>query len=128
MQQRRSLILPVLVVMLVVMFACVVLESQFHPLGRVYADRVLDNRPHYLPCEQLVIPEEMYTILKNHQDVVSRIEQVNPGLVGVEVDTLTCPGKADLIIWYASHQDRQSIEAIIGSDSFFGLPYQMENR
>lgn len=128
MQPRRSLIWPLLVVILVALFACVIVESQFHPLGRIYADRVLDNRPHYLSCQQLVTPQEMEVVLGRHQDTVSRIEQVNPGLVGVEIDTLTCPGKADLIIWYASHQDRQAIEAIIGSDTFFGLPYQLENR
>ncbi len=61
-------------------------------------------------------------------DLVRAIEAVNPGRVGVDVDASTCPGRADLLIWYASHADRLAIERLIGSDTFFGIPYRLENR
>lgn len=59
--------------------------------------------------------------------VESQIEQVNPGLVGVEIDH-PCPSHADIVFWYASHQDRLAIEEFIGGDTFFGIPYRLQNR
>ena len=53
---------------------------------------------------------------------------MNPGLVGVDVDASACPGKADLLIWYASHQDRLAIEKILAADTFFGIPFRLQNR
>ena len=63
-----------------------------------------------------------------HQDLILRIEQVNPGLVGVEIDATTCSGKGDIVFWYGSHRDRLSIEALIGEVTFFGVPYRLQNR
>jgi hypothetical protein len=57
---------------------------------------------------------------------VEAIEGVNPGFVWVEVDD-SCPGKADIVIYYASHQDRLAIEEIIGRETFFGVPYRLRN-
>jgi hypothetical protein len=67
-------------------------------------------------------------VVTAHQETIRQIEQVNPGLVGVEIDASTCPGKADLLIWYASHQNRQAIEAIIAGETFYGVPYRLQNR
>ena len=67
-------------------------------------------------------------IVHDNQATVLEIEGVNPGLVGVDIETTSCPGKADLIIWYTSHQDRLAIEGIIGNDTFFGVPFRLQNR
>jgi hypothetical protein len=88
----------------------------------------MDNENHYLPCDKLPTESEVRAIVQQHQDIIQAIEQVNPGLVGVDVDSLTCPGKADLVIWYASHQNRLEIKTIIGNDRFFGVPYRLQNR
>jgi hypothetical protein len=49
-------------------------------------------------------------------------------LVGVEIDTTSCQGRADILFWYVSHQDRLEIKELIGSETFFGVPYRLENR
>lgn len=67
-------------------------------------------------------------MLQGHQDTVAAIEKIHPGQTGVELDTTTCVGKADLVIWYASHDDRVRIEKLLGSDLFFGVPYKLQNR
>ena len=96
-------------------------------LGRLYNDIVLDNYDHFLPCEELPTAEEVNRILAEHQDVVEAIEDVNPGFIFVEVDAWTCPGRADIIISYATHQNRLAIEEIIGGKTFFGVPYRLRN-
>jgi Holliday junction resolvasome RuvABC endonuclease subunit len=116
---------------LVILIAClgiIAIESQIKIVHRVYDNFVLDNKNHYLPCEELPTESDVSRIVEQHQDKIQAIEQVNPGFVGVEIDTFTCPGQADLMIWYASHQDRLAIEEIIGSDTFFGVPYRLQNR
>lgn len=105
-----------------------VIESQAHILRRLVDNYVYDNRNHYLPCNKLPAEAEVQAVVREHQDLVQAIEAVNPGLVGVELDSSFCPGKADLLIWYASHQDRLAIESIIASDTFYGVPYRLQNR
>ncbi len=105
-----------------------ILEGQMKLARRAYDNFVLDNKDHYLPCDQLPSEMEVTRILAEHQDVVQRIEQVNPGYVGVEMDAGTCPGKADILIWFGTHQDRELIEKIIGGETFFGIPYRLQNR
>lgn len=96
---------------------------------RRWIDNVLyDNRNHYLPCEQLPPVSEAERIVQEHQDVIQQIEAVNPGLVGLEVNACGAGQNADITFWYASHKDRIAIEQIIGSDTFFGVPYNLSNR
>ncbi len=104
-----------------------VVERQTHVLRRAYDNWILDNENHYLPCGKLPAVDEVERIVQEHQDLIRQIEQVHPGQVVVEVDTMTCPGKADLVIFYPSHQDRIAIKKLIGADTFFGVPYRMVN-
>lgn len=62
------------------------------------------------------------------QDVVEQIEQINPGLVGLDVDSIQCPGKADVVIWYGSHQDRLTIDSMIDGATFYGILYRLNNK
>jgi Holliday junction resolvasome RuvABC endonuclease subunit len=122
----KKIVLP-----LVILIAClgmIAIESQTKFIHRVYDYFVLDNKNHYLPCEELPTEVNVSRIVEQHRDKIQAIEQVNPGFVGVEIDTFTCPGQADLVIWYASHQNRLAIEEIIGGDTFFGVPYRLQNR
>jgi hypothetical protein len=105
-----------------------IMENQTKLVSRAYDNFILDNKDHYLSCDQLPSETEVSRILAEHQDVVQRIEQVNPGYVGVEMDAGTCPGKADILIWFGTHQDRELIEKIIGGETFFGIPYRLQNR
>jgi len=118
----------ILVIALVVCLAAIAIESQTKIIRLTYDNFVLDNKNHYLPCEKLPTEANLRETVQQHQDTVQAIEQVNPGAVGIEIDTSICPGRADLVIWYASHQDREAIDSIIGSASFFGVPYRLQNR
>ncbi len=116
------------------MFACaaclalLLIETRTHSIRRLVDDVIYDNRGHYLPCEQLPEISLVESVVAGRRDVIRQIEQIHPGNVGVEVDATTCPGKADLLIWYASHADRLRIEAILDADTFFGIPYRLQNR
>jgi FKBP-type peptidyl-prolyl cis-trans isomerase 2 len=105
-----------------------IVEMQFKILQRGYDHFIMDNRNHYLSCQDLPIKVEVERVVEEQRDVIQQIQEVAPGFVGVEIDSLTCEGKADLLIWYGTHQQRVAIEQIIGSDTFFGIPYRLQNR
>jgi len=117
--------------LILVLILCVgiwILEAQTKFLRKAYDEIIFDNRGHYLSCEQLPSESDVRQVMQFHQADIQKIEQVNPGFVGVEMDTLTCPGKADILFWYGRHQDRLLIEDIIAGDTFYGVPYRMQNR
>jgi hypothetical protein len=105
-----------------------IFEAQTKFFRKAYDEIILDNRGHYLSCEQLPSEAEVRRMVGDHQDVIKKIEQIKPGFVGVEIDTSTCPGKADVLFWYGTHKDRVLIEDIIAGDTFYGIPYRLQNR
>ncbi len=117
--------------LLLILILCMgiwILEAQTKFFRRVYDEMILDNRNHYLSCEQLPLEAEAIQVLDEHQDAIKKIKQINPGFVGAEMDASTCPGKADILFWYGSHKDRLLIEDIIAGETFYGIPYRLENR
>lgn len=115
-------------VLIFLLLSVVLIESQTKSIRRFYDNVVMDNRNHYLPCDKLPEAADVTSIMEKHKGIVEQIEQIHPGQVGVEVDSLSCPGKADIVIWYASHEDRVKIEQLIEGDTFFGIPYRLQNR
>jgi hypothetical protein len=126
--QKSRLVAGLLIAITVACLGLLVFVTQTRMLQRAVDDLLYDNKNHYLPCDELPAAAEVNAIFQAHHDRIAAIELVNPGLVGVEIDSTTCPGKADLLIWYASHADRLEIEKIIGGDTFFGVPYRLQNR
>jgi hypothetical protein len=127
--RRRRLVIGVGATALVLLAVCCVgaaLLVKRHVLGRLYNDLVLGNRDHFLPCDRLPASAEVSRILEEHQDTVEAIKEVHPGFVFVEIDE-SCSGRADIVISYASHQDRLAIDKIIGGETFFGVPYRLRN-
>ena len=120
-----SLLIPGLFLLCVI---GIILETQFQVLRRAYDRFVLDNRNHYLSCRDLPEKSRVEKVVEQHQDVLQKIQQVAPGSVGVEIDSSTCEGKADLLIWYGTHAQRIAIEKILSADTFFGIPYRLQNR
>ena len=121
----------ILVIVLLVVLLCVgilIVESQTKFFRKAYDEVILDNHNHYLSCEELPTESEVRQTMESHQDVIEKIEQINPGFIGVEMDASTCPGKADIIFWYGTHQDRLKIESIISDDTFYGIPYRLRNQ
>src|SRR5215211_1807230 len=87
-------------------------EWQFKVVRRVYDHFILDNRNHYLSCEQLPSKMDVEETVAKHRDVVKQIQDVATGFVGVEIDSGNCEGKADLLIWYGTHEQRIAIEEL----------------
>ncbi len=117
-----------LTIMIILCLGAFILEAQIKIIHRAIDDIVYDNKNHYLPCSRLPTELEVRKVVEERQEIIQQIEQVNPDLVGVEIDTSMCPGKADLLIWYASHPNRLAIEKIIGGKTFYGVPYRLQNR
>jgi hypothetical protein len=124
---HRNSFLPVIGLLLICALATFA-EMQFKIIQRGYDNFVLDNRNHYLPCQDLPTKIEVERVVAQHKDVIQQIQQIDPGFTGIEIDTLNCEGKADLLIWYGTHEQRVAIEKIIKADTFFGIPYRLQNR
>jgi len=105
-----------------------ILESQTKFIRKTYDQIVLDNRNHYLSCDQLPTAAEVRRVMEEHQDIIKKIEQIHPGFVGVEMDTSICAGKADVLFWYGTHEERLLIEDIVAEETFYGIPYRLQNR
>jgi len=128
MKNSARLISVTLILFLLLCVGVSILEAQTKFFRKIYDQVIFDNRNHYLSCEQLPSESEVRQVMEAHQDVIERIEQIDPGFVGVEMDTSTCPGKADILFWYGTHQDRLLIESTIADDTFYGIPYRLQNR
>jgi hypothetical protein len=125
--RARVRIFTVVVVLVVACVGILFVEAQTKTMRRWIDDVIYDNRNHNLLCEQLPSVSEVEKVLEEHHNVIQQIEAVNPGFVGIEVNTCGT-GNADITFWYGSHQDRIVIEQIIGGASFFGTPYNLQNR
>lgn len=88
---------------------------------------IFDSREHGLKCSELLTAQEVNAILGRSGKLIAQIREVNPGLVTVNADTSTCSGKADLIIVYGSHNDRQKIERLIKGSQLEQLPIRWHN-
>jgi hypothetical protein len=119
---------PASAAVLVLAVVCIAAAALSVRSLRALADDVVyDNTNHYLPCEKLPVVSEALMVVEEHQAVVDAILSVNPGRVGLEVDTDCCPGRADILMWYGSHEDRMAIEEIINGETFFGVPCNLRN-
>jgi hypothetical protein len=117
-----------LLVVLAVAALCLVTGP---PIGRravalVY-EHSMGNMEHFLNCSDLPEVGEVEQTLHRERDVVDRILQVNPGHIAVYADSGRCPGKADIVILFATIEDSRAIRRIIGGDAFFDIPYRMYN-
>ena len=128
MKSSARFVLVVLVLTLILCMGIWILEAQTKFLRKIYDEVIMDNRNHYLACDQLPSEHEVRQVIEAHQDVIEKIKQIKPGFVGVEMDTSICPGKADILFWYGTHQDRLLIESVIADDTFYGIPYRLVNQ
>jgi hypothetical protein len=126
--KRHSILIIVLAFALVCIGAFIAFELIEQPIRHWVDDLLYDNYNHYLSCEDLPLIDEVEAVVAIHKDTLDQIDQINPGLVGWNVEE-TCSGKGDILFWYASHANRNKIEEIIGSkDNFFGIPIRMRNQ
>src|SRR5215216_1170108 len=128
MKASAKIVSAALILVLILCIGIWILEAQTKFFRKVYDEIILDNRGHYLSCEQLPSAAEVKRVVEDHEDFIKKIEQIKPGFVGVEMDTSSCSGKADILFWYGTLEDRVLIEEIIVGDTFYGIPYRLENR
>jgi hypothetical protein len=125
-KSRHALMVAVLLVAVVCCLAASLAVANRRLVAGLYDNLVLGNKVHFLSCDDLPLWSEVERVVAEHADTIQQIEQVNPGFVWVEVAE-SCPGKADMVIWFGTQGDRLDIEEIIGGDRFFGIPYRMYN-
>lgn len=96
---------------------------------KIYNGLVLDNKEHYLSCDELPTADKVKQVMSEHQNTLREIEQINPGAVFVTAGTYeNCVDKSDIVISYPSHQNKLEIEKIINNKTFFGVPYRLHNQ
>ena len=88
-----------------------------------YAARAWLGGAALTACEALPILAEAERIVAAHEAELREIEALS---VSVSLDGTRCPGRAELLIAYATAADRAAIEAVL-DDTFFGLPYRLMN-
>ena len=116
-----GLILGALVISLVV-------EAKTYYVRDLLAEELWGSRPHRVPCDKWPTLDEVQRVIDQQVQAVRQIEAVNPGFTEVIINTMGCPGRADIRIWYVSYSDRDAIKSIIGDGKyFFGVPYQLRN-
>lgn len=117
-----------IVLIIVFVFIALVVLIKTKLIWRILDDLVLDNKEHYLSCEELPSIDEVKQVINEHQNILQEIEQVNPGSVFVTTGNYEdCIDKSDIVISYPSHQNRLKIEEIINGKTFFGVPYRLQN-
>ena len=94
----------------------------------IYNDLVLDNADHNIPCEELPSVAEVEQNLKEQDAIVQAILAIDPEQTFVDIDTEQCPGHADIVISYASHESRTKIEQFLEANPAFDIPYRLRNR
>lgn len=112
------------IMILILLGILIVAEVRTHFIKKWISDVVYDNRVPYLRCEELPSLTDAEQTVAAHQDVIEQIEAIHPGHIRVYVSSdSSCPEKGMLVIEYASHDDREQIEALIG-ETFFGIPWK----
>ena len=104
------------------------IESTYGSKPHLLIESTYGSKPHRVSCGQWSTPGEVRQVLNEHSQVVKQIESINPGFTVVDINTLSCPGRAGIRILYATASDRQAIELMLGEGQyFFGVPYQKSN-
>ncbi|OIN92459.1 MAG: hypothetical protein AUJ21_06660 [Anaerolineae bacterium CG1_02_58_13] len=128
MKNHRSNAFILGAIVVLILIGLLLVESQTKFMSRLYDDIVMDSKVIYLSCSELPSVDEVTSVVEQHKDIIAQIERVDPGHVGVYVNSFSCPETAYIVIDYASHADRLKIEQIINSETFFGIPYELLNR
>lgn len=150
---KKKIFTTILFVLVMLSVVVVISERKTHFISKFVDNVIMDNKNHYLSCDQLPSIEQVDKVVKEHKDVVEQIiKDVGKRYHDSEVtpiwkeNTVTdgesfyvsfswgesypdCQntGKGDIEIMYSVHQDRIIIEKIINEYRFFGIPYRLRN-
>jgi len=86
------------------------------------------TRPHRIPCDDWPTRNEVEQTLERHAKVIRRIENVKSGGIDLSINTWSCPGRAELHIYYPAKRHIKEIRTIIRDEKYFyGVPYTLRN-
>lgn len=99
------------------------------PLAGNVNDLLMGNKKVYLACDQLPDRQYVETVMAQHSDMIQKIEEAaEPGPILVDISSREeCPEKGFLLIIFGGRDQSVKIQALLG-DTFFGIPYQLENQ
>lgn len=102
-------------------------EPFTHFFHRIADTLIYNNYHHYLPCSALPKLSKVESVVAQHTEVIAQIESLSPGNIEVVIDSITCPGKASIIIFYASKEESKLIKEVLTDKTFFGVPLSLIN-
>jgi hypothetical protein len=122
--------LTFIIFLLVATLGALVFIKNPRPYKIAWASIVLNNKEHFMLCDNLPFYPQVETSLVLHRDVVDKLKKIE-GVVDVKpvlnkcytVDGKGYYNKGDILIDYKSRQARQDVAKLIG-DNFFGIPYR----
>ena len=110
------------------LLAFAIVEANSAYLRDLLSVSIYGTRPHRIPCDEWPTREEVEQVLERHISVIRRIESVEPGGIDLSINTRSCPGRAELYIYYPAKRHIKEIRTIIGDEKyFFGVPYTLRN-
>lgn len=118
----------VVLALLAIVFAAAVTEPYTKLFHRMADVLIYNNYRHYLPCSDLPELGKVEDIVAQHPEAIEQIESLSPGNIEVVIDSMTCPGKASIVIYYASAEERERIDEMLPDKTFFGVPISLINR
>ncbi|MCA9371968.1 hypothetical protein KC726_03645 [Candidatus Woesebacteria bacterium] len=147
--QLKTIVVMLTILLIAGAILLFVSESKTHSISKLF-DELADNKNHYLSCDQLPTVEQVDQTVLAHKDIVERIVgvandeevQITPywdrsmaadgKMWHIAVSWGPAPecqekGRGDMLIQYKSHDDRIKIEHIIGGETFFDIPYRLQN-
>lgn len=150
---KKKVFIATLLILVAFSVVAVISERKTHFVSKFADSVIMDNKNHYLSCDQLPSVEQVDKVVKEHKDVVEKVikdvgkryrdseatpvwkeNTVSDGESfyvsfswGESYPNCQNTGKGDVEIMYPAHQDRIIIEKIINGSTFFGIPYKLRN-
>ena len=79
-------------------------------------------------CNSLPDSAKVSSVLREHNDLVQKILDVNPEHITVNrIPVSACSDKSMILIEYASEEECKQIREVMNADDFFGVPYGLQN-
>ena len=151
--QKKQIYIIFIATLLSLILLLSVIESRTHSFGKLWDKYILDNRNHYLICDEMPSVEYINQVVEQNKDIMEEIiievggnyreEEVIPfwqensvqDAEGFNISiswgelSARCEntGKGDILFTYISSRDREVIEKYIQDDTFFGIPFRMRN-
>lgn len=122
--KKRLLYLTALIILALIALVLIYGNS----IKSTIADVIYDNKLHTYSCKDLPRREDVEKALEDNKEFVNQIENVAPGFIDIEVGIIDkCPARADILIYFPGHEQRERIEKLIGEELLFGIPFRMIN-